>query len=119
MNEASRRGRGNDEQRHHRGPHHRQGDRGSRGRRWRGRAWGPEDERHVGSGGNDRHGERGGRALCRSGPLGEARIAGGRVRWGGPDPLWALLLILLAFTIPLLGVTRAISLSPFDEASHI
>jgi hypothetical protein len=40
------------------------------------------------------------------------------VRWGWLDGLWLFLLALLAFTVSTLGVTHAISLSPFDEASH-
>jgi Dolichyl-phosphate-mannose-protein mannosyltransferase len=47
--------------------------------------------------------------------VGKARV----LRWGRMDTVWSLLLVLLAFTITTLGVTRAISLSPFDEASHI
>ena len=47
------------------------------------------------------------------------RVGDGRLRWARIDTVWSLLLVLLAFTITTLGVTRAISLSPFDEASHI
>jgi hypothetical protein len=48
-----------------------------------------------------------------------ARAAGDRVRWDKLDLVWCLALVLLAFTITTLGVVRATSLSPLDEASHL
>jgi len=56
------------------------------------------------------------------GATGTRTVAGRRTR--GPvrlsrlDVLWSVFLILLAFTVSTLAVVRAISLSPFDEASH-
>jgi hypothetical protein len=53
------------------------------------------------------------------GAVADERFGDGRLHWARMDTVWSLLLVLLAFTITMLGVTRAISLSPFDEASHI
>lgn len=43
---------------------------------------------------------------------------GRRGRWRRTDTAWALLLVLLAFTITLLGVGRGTSFSLYDEATH-